>query len=79
MWGAAANLSPQMTHYLATYFSTVPPKAADDGFRELAATGATIYQDGIPQSNIVSCVACHGQMQRAFGRFLVWEDCRIIT
>jgi cytochrome c553 len=60
MWGAAANLSPQMAHYLAAYFSTVLPKAADDGFRELAAPGATIYQDGVPESNIVSCVACHG-------------------
>ena len=32
MWGAAANVSPQLVHYLATYFTTVPPKAADDGF-----------------------------------------------
>lgn len=60
MWGAAANLSPQMAHYLAMYFSTVPPKAADDGSRELFAIGATIYQDGVPESNVVSCVACHG-------------------
>jgi cytochrome c553 len=60
MWGAAANLAPQVAHYLAAYFFTVPPKAADDGFRELAVIGATIYQDGIPESNIVSCVACHG-------------------
>jgi cytochrome c553 len=67
MWGAAANLSPEMAHYLATYFSTVPPKAADDGFRELAATGAQIYQDGVPESNIVSCVACHGPNGEGFG------------
>jgi cytochrome c553 len=60
MWGAAANLSPQMAHYLADYFSTLLPKAADDGFRELAALGASIYQDGIPDSNIVACIACHG-------------------
>ena len=67
MWGAAANLSPQMAHDLASYFSTVPPKAADDGFRELAAIGATIYQDGIPESNIVSCVACHGPNAEGVG------------
>jgi cytochrome c553 len=67
MWGAAANLSSQMAHYLATYFSTVPPKAADDGFRELAAIGATIYQDGVPGSNIVSCVACHGPNAEGVG------------
>jgi formate-dependent nitrite reductase cytochrome c552 subunit len=45
---------------LATYFSRVTHKAADVGFRELDATGAKIYQDGIPDSNIVSCVDCHG-------------------
>jgi cytochrome c553 len=67
MWGAAANLSPQMVHYLAAYFSTVPPKAADDGLREFAAIGAIIYQDGIPESNVVSCVACHGPNAEGVG------------
>jgi cytochrome c553 len=67
MWGAAANLSLQTAHYLAVYFSAVPPKAADDGFRELAAIGATIYQDGIPESNIVSCTACHGPNAEGVG------------
>jgi cytochrome c553 len=67
MWGAATNLSQQMVHYLAIYFSAVPPKAADDGFRELAAIGATIYQDGVPQSNVVSCVACHGPNAEGVG------------
>jgi cytochrome c553 len=60
MWGAAANLSPQMAHDLATYFSTLPPVAASDGDRELAAAGRTIYEQGIPDSNIVSCLVCHG-------------------
>ena len=45
MWGAAANLSPQTAHDLAVYFSTLPPEAANDGDRE---------------SNIVSCLVCHG-------------------
>lgn len=60
MWGAAANLSPQTTHSLAIYFSMLPPKAADDGDKELAGIGRSIYQEGIPNSNIVACVACHG-------------------
>jgi len=60
MWAAAANLSPRTARDLAIYFSTLSPKAANDGDSELAATGRTMYQDGIPDSNIVSCVACHG-------------------
>ena len=31
MWAASANLSPETAHDLAAYFSTVPPKAANDG------------------------------------------------
>jgi cytochrome c553 len=60
MWGAAANLSPQTVHDLATCFSTLLPEAANDGNRELVAAGRTIYEQGIPDSNIVSCLVCHG-------------------
>ena len=60
MWGATANLSPQTAHDLATYFSTLPPKAANDGNMELVAVGRTIYEQGIAESNIVSCLVCHG-------------------
>lgn len=60
MWGAVANLSPQTARDLAIYFSTLPPRAANDGNRELVAVGRTIYELGIPDSNIVSCLVCHG-------------------
>jgi cytochrome c553 len=60
MWNAVANLSPQTARDLATYFSTLPPKAANDGDEELAGIGRAIYQEGLPDSNIVSCAACHG-------------------
>jgi len=67
MWGAAANLSPRAARNLAVYFSMIPPKAANDGDRELAATGRAIYQEGIPDSNIVACVACHGPNAQGAG------------
>ena len=60
MWGAAANLNPHAARNLAIYFSTIPPKAANDGDKELVAAGRAIYQEGIPDSNIAACVACHG-------------------
>ena len=67
MWGAAANLSPLTARHLAVYFSTIPPKAANDGDSKLAATGRAIYQEGIPDSNIVACVACHGPNAQGVG------------
>ena len=60
MWFATANLGRQTAHDLAVYFSKLSPKPADDGNQQLAAMGRTIYQDGVPDSNIVACIACHG-------------------
>jgi len=61
MWGAAANhLSLQTARSLALYLSTLSPKPADDGYVVLTDRGRTIYQEGIPDANIPSCVACHG-------------------
>jgi cytochrome c553 len=59
MWGAVAALSPQAAHDLAMYFSTIPPKPANDGEPELAALGRSIYDNGIPDANVVACVVCH--------------------
>lgn len=60
MWGAVAALSPQSAHELASYFSTLFPMAANDGDSGLEAAGKTIYELGIPGSNVVSCLVCHG-------------------
>lgn len=60
MWGAAANLGPHLVHELVGYFSTLPLKPANDGHKELVTLGKTIYQNGMPEANIVACVACHG-------------------
>ena len=60
MWGAAANLNAQSARDLATYFASLPPRAASDGVPNLVALGRTIYQEGMPDANIVACVVCHG-------------------
>lgn len=60
MWRAVANLSPEMARDLAAYFSALPPQAAGDGKRDLIALGKAIYEQGIPESNVVSCLVCHG-------------------
>jgi cytochrome c553 len=60
MWGAVAALGPDTARELAEYFATIQPKPANDGNQALVARGRTIYLDGIPEANIVSCYACHG-------------------
>jgi cytochrome c553 len=60
MWGAVASLGPYTARDLANYFASIPPRPANDGNSAFAARGRTIYMDGIPEANIVSCYACHG-------------------
>jgi cytochrome c553 len=60
MWGAVASLGPNAARNLAIYFASIATKPANDGDRNLAARGRTIYLDGIPETNVVSCYACHG-------------------
>jgi cytochrome c553 len=59
MWNAAANLSPQTAHDLAAYFSALPPHPANDGSKDLVASGKEIFELGIPTSNVVACIVCH--------------------
>ncbi len=68
MWGAAENLSARTARDLASYFSTLPRRAANDGDRELTGIGKTIYQEGKPEANIVACVVCHGPNAEGVGQ-----------
>jgi cytochrome c553 len=60
MWGAVEGLDSRTARDLALYFATLPPIAANDGLPEFAGSGETIYQQGMPEANIVACVVCHG-------------------
>ena len=60
MWGAARNVDAQSARELALYFASLPPRAASDGVPGLVGVGRTIYQEGMPEANIVACVVCHG-------------------
>jgi cytochrome c553 len=60
MWGAARNIDAQSARNLALYFASLPPRAANDGVPNLVGVGRTIYQEGMPDANIVACVVCHG-------------------
>ena len=60
MWSAAANLPTDTIRDLADYFASLPPKSARDGRRALVDAGQAIYLQGIPEANIVACLACHG-------------------
>ncbi len=60
MSNAARALSPSMVTALAAHFRDLNPRPIGDGPMNLVYTGKTIFEKGIPESNVPACVACHG-------------------
>jgi cytochrome c553 len=61
MFNVAHSLSPSMMAALAAHFRDLDPRPIGGGPRDRVATGRTIYQEGLPESNVPACSACHGQ------------------
>ena len=62
MANVAHALSPSMLSALAHHFRDLDPPPLNGGASSSAvATGKRIYDNGIPESNVPACSACHGQ------------------
>jgi cytochrome c553 len=61
MANVAHALSPSMLSALAHHFRDLnPPPLGGGGSRGEIATGRRIYEEGLPDSNVPACSACHG-------------------
>ena len=60
MSNVAHSLSPSMVAALAAHFRDLNSKPMGGAPKEHVATGKTIYQEGLPDSNVPACSACHG-------------------
>jgi cytochrome c553 len=60
MAGVAHTLSPSMRTALAAHFRSLNPKPLGGAPGERVATGKRIYEEGIPETNVPACLACHG-------------------
>ena len=54
------GLSPAMRAAVAARFQGLNPPVLGGGPRNLAAAGAQIYEEGVPEANVPACSACHG-------------------
>jgi cytochrome c553 len=62
MANVAHVLSPSMVSALARYFKDLnSPPLGGGGSSGASATGKRIYDEGLPESNVPACSACHGQ------------------
>jgi cytochrome c553 len=61
MANVAHALSPSMLSALAQHFRDLnPPPLGGGGSGGAVATGKRIYEEGLPESNVPACSACHG-------------------
>jgi cytochrome c553 len=64
MANVAHSLSPSMLSELAHHFQNLNPPPLGGAPRNVVATGKQIYDEGIPESNVPACSACHGSDAR---------------
>jgi cytochrome c553 len=60
MFNVAHALSPSMVAALANHFKALDPRPIGGAPRGSVAAGKQIYENGLPDSNIPACSACHG-------------------
>ena len=60
MRNVAHVLSPSMVTALASHFRNLNPPPFGGAPRGAIATGKKIYEEGLPESNVPACSACHG-------------------
>ncbi|MGY3342230.1 MULTISPECIES: c-type cytochrome [unclassified Bradyrhizobium] len=60
MQNVAHVLSPSMVSALAAQLKALDPKPIGGAPRAPSAVGKRIYEEGLPESNVPACAACHG-------------------
>jgi cytochrome c553 len=60
MFNVAHSLSRAMMDTLAADFRSFNPPPLGGGAKHLVSAGEKIFQNGVPESNVAACAACHG-------------------
>lgn len=61
MWGMASQLDGDTIKRLAAYYATERPHPGRKGDAAKVAKGKTIFEKGLPESDVPSCSTCHGE------------------
>lgn len=85
MFNVAHSLTPSLIPALAAHFSKLNPAPYGDAPRESAALGKKIFEEGVPESNVPACFACHGLEAKGHGEIprlagqLYWYIIKVLT
>lgn len=71
MWGLSRHLTDAQIDSLADYYAHQTPTRAPDSNPDAAALakGKQIFEQGIPEQNVIACMACHGPSGQGMGAF----------
>ena len=72
MWGLSRHLTDEQIEGLGDYFSKqMAHRSAWGGQADpkLLAAGKEIYEKGVPDQNVIACMACHGPRAQGMGAF----------
>ena len=61
------SIRPGLRMALANHFSGLNPKTLGRGPSEFVGSGKKIFQEGVPDSNVPACAACHGPQAQGSG------------
>ena len=69
MGNVAHVLSPAMVEALATHFKNLDPPPYGGAPKTLAPEGEKIFREGVPDTDVPPCDACHGQDAHGLDEF----------
>jgi len=71
MWGISRKLTDEQIKGLADYFSKQKPSipVAMGADAKSVADGKAIFENGVPEQNVIACQACHGAKAEGIGAF----------
>ena len=71
MWGLSRNMTDAQIAEFADYFSQQTPKKSSAAAADEAtmALGKKIFTEGIPNTQAIACVTCHGPAAQGAGTF----------
>ncbi len=85
MANVAHSLSPDMMSGLAAQFHAMNPAPYGGAPTGAAALGKKIFEEGLPESNVPACFACHGTEAKGHGEIprlagqLYWYIIKVLT
>lgn len=71
MWGLSRHLTDEQITSMAQYFAKQTPVREAVGVPDAKALakGKQIFEQGLPEENVIACVACHGPLGQGMATF----------